>query len=163
HRDAAGRHGRVDDRARRRAGSDRRNPAVAGAGAPAGGRGGGGVGGGAGGVPRTAGGGGGLGGFVRPPARGGGAAAGLVRADAAGGGGAAGDSAPRRERGAAARPAASPAARTPVARPERSVAGTIRSVDGDALVIQGPRGREFRVTPAPGALIRLNGKSSKLD
>jgi hypothetical protein len=62
-----------------------------------------------------------------------------------------------------AAPAASPAARTPVARPERSVAGTIRSVDGDALVIQGPRGREFRVTPAPGALIRLNGKSSKLD
>ncbi len=55
------------------------------------------------------------------------------------------------------------AARTAVVRPERSVAGTVRSVDSDAIVIEGPRGREFRVTPAPGALIRLNGKTAKLD
>jgi hypothetical protein len=61
---------------------------------------------------------------------------------------------------AVATPAAS---RTLAVRPERSVAGTIRSVDSDAIVVQGPRGRELRVTPVPGALIRVNGKTAKLD
>jgi len=52
---------------------------------------------------------------------------------------------------------------TPVARPERSIAGTIRAVEADGLIVQGPRGQEFRVAPAPGALIRLNGKAARLD
>jgi hypothetical protein len=55
-------------------------------------------------------------------------------------------------------------ARTPLLqRRERAVPGTIREVLPDALVVAGPRGQEFRVTPAPGALIRLNGRASKLD
>jgi hypothetical protein len=52
---------------------------------------------------------------------------------------------------------------TAAVRPERSIAGTIREVSGDMLVVQGPRGQEFRVVPAPGALIRLNGKAARLD
>lgn len=48
-------------------------------------------------------------------------------------------------------------------RPERSLAGTIREVGPDALVVQGVGGRVWRVVPAPGALIRLNGKNSALD
>ena len=48
--------------------------------------------------------------------------------------------------------------------PERSVAGTVREVlpEGE-LTVQGVGGRVWHVTPASGALIRLNGKAAKLD
>jgi len=52
---------------------------------------------------------------------------------------------------------------TAVVRPERSISGTVREVQPDLLVVQGPKGAEFRVSPAPGALIRLNGKTARLD
>jgi hypothetical protein len=52
---------------------------------------------------------------------------------------------------------------TPVLRPERSLAGTLTQVDGDVLVVTGRGGRTWRVQAAPGALIRLNGKSARLD
>ena len=56
------------------------------------------------------------------------------------------------------------AAATPVLGPERSVAGSIRDVLPDgALVVQGVGGRVWRVAPAQGALIRLNGKTAALD
>lgn len=59
------------------------------------------------------------------------------------------------------RPAASSEARLG---PERSIAGTIREVLPEGEVsIQGVAGRVWRVSPASGALIRLNGKSAKLD
>lgn len=48
-------------------------------------------------------------------------------------------------------------------RPERSLAGTIRDLQPDAIVIVGVGGRTWRVEPAPGALIRLNGKAARLD
>jgi hypothetical protein len=48
-------------------------------------------------------------------------------------------------------------------RPERSLAGTIQSVVPDGLVVLGVGGRTWTVEPAPGALIRLNGKAAKLD
>jgi len=68
-------------------------------------------------------------------------------------------------------PAPSPIARTPGARvaaqnavrPERSIAGKVLEAPSDALVIQGLRGQEWRVTAAPGALIRLNGKAARLE
>jgi hypothetical protein len=47
--------------------------------------------------------------------------------------------------------------------PERSLAGTIREVSPDGLLVLGVGGREWRVVPAPGALIRLNGKAAKLE
>jgi hypothetical protein len=47
--------------------------------------------------------------------------------------------------------------------PERSLAGTIREVSPDGLVVLGVGGREWRVVPAPGALIRLNGKAARLE
>ena len=47
--------------------------------------------------------------------------------------------------------------------PERSLAGTIKGVQGDGLDVLGVGGREWHVLPAPGALIRLNGKTAKLD
>ena len=62
-----------------------------------------------------------------------------------------------------AAPATAGPTRTPVVRPERSVSGTIRSVEADAVVVGITRGRELRVEPVPGALIRLNGKTVKLD
>ena len=52
---------------------------------------------------------------------------------------------------------------SPAVRPERSLAGTIRDVQPDSLEIVNPAGRVWRVEPAPGALIRLNGKSAHLD
>src|SRR5262245_52677592 len=55
------------------------------------------------------------------------------------------------------------AAQARAVRPERSVAGTVREVRPDLLIVAGPRGQEFRVVPAPGALIRLNGKSTQLE
>jgi hypothetical protein len=67
------------------------------------------------------------------------------------------------EVGSVAAPATPGPTRTPVVRPERSVSGTIRSVEADAVVVEMPRGRELRVEPVPGALIRLNGKTVKLD
>jgi hypothetical protein len=48
-------------------------------------------------------------------------------------------------------------------RPERSIAGTIQSVAPDSLEVLGVGGRTWTVEPAPGALIRLNGKSAKLE
>ncbi len=50
-----------------------------------------------------------------------------------------------------------------VVRPERSLAGTIQSVGTDSLQVVGVGGRTWTVEPAPGALIRLNGKAAKLD
>jgi hypothetical protein len=47
--------------------------------------------------------------------------------------------------------------------PERSLAGTIKGVQGDGLDVLGVGGREWHVLPAPGALIRLNGKTAKLE
>jgi hypothetical protein len=47
--------------------------------------------------------------------------------------------------------------------PERSLAGTIQGVEPDAIDVLGVGGREWRVQPAPGALIRLNGKAARLD
>lgn len=46
---------------------------------------------------------------------------------------------------------------------ERSLAGTVREVFPDALAVVGVGGREWRIAPAPGALIRLNGKAARLD
>ena len=65
---------------------------------------------------------------------------------------------------AQATPGTAPAAAQPttVGR-ERSLAGTIKAVDGDVLDVVGVGGREWHVDPAPGALIRLNGKAAKLD
>jgi hypothetical protein len=69
-------------------------------------------------------------------------------------------------------PGPSPIARTPVARPaatastvrpERSIAGKVIEVRPDALVVRSLRGQEWRVTAAPGALIRLNGKAARLE
>jgi hypothetical protein len=65
-----------------------------------------------------------------------------------------------------ARPAPSSsgaAATTQKVVPERSLAGTIREVSADGLVVLGVGGREWRVAPAPGALIRLNGKAARLE
>ena len=47
--------------------------------------------------------------------------------------------------------------------PERSLAGSIKEVLPDSLDVVGVGGREFRIFPADGALIRLNGKTAKLD
>ena len=52
---------------------------------------------------------------------------------------------------------------TPAVNPERSLAGTIRAVAPDGIDIVGTGGREWHIEPAPGALIRLNGKAAKLD
>jgi hypothetical protein len=61
-------------------------------------------------------------------------------------------------------PVATPRLRgTSSVRPERSLAGTIKDVQPDALDVVGVGGREWRVEPAPGALIRLNGKTARLD
>jgi hypothetical protein len=47
--------------------------------------------------------------------------------------------------------------------PERSLAGTIKKVLPNALDVAGVGGREWLVEPAPGALIRLNGRPARLD
>jgi hypothetical protein len=49
--------------------------------------------------------------------------------------------------------------------PERSLAGTIQDVEPSTqtLIVLGVGGREWRVSPAPGALLRLNGKAARLD
>jgi hypothetical protein len=48
-------------------------------------------------------------------------------------------------------------------RPERSLAGTIDEVQPDGLVVTAVSGRQWRISPAPGALIRLNGRTAKLE
>jgi hypothetical protein len=47
--------------------------------------------------------------------------------------------------------------------PERSLAGTVQAVTPDVVDVLGVGGRLWRVTPAPGALIRLNGRAARLD
>jgi hypothetical protein len=48
-------------------------------------------------------------------------------------------------------------------RPERSLAGTIQAVEPGSVQVLGVGGRTWSVEPAPGALIRLNGKAARLD
>lgn len=52
---------------------------------------------------------------------------------------------------------------TATPRPERSLSGTVQDVQPDAIDVLGVGGRRWRVEPAPGALIRLNGKAARLD
>jgi hypothetical protein len=47
--------------------------------------------------------------------------------------------------------------------PERSVSGTIREMRADGVLVETQKGQQLEVQPAPGALIRLNGKTSPLD
>jgi hypothetical protein len=47
--------------------------------------------------------------------------------------------------------------------PERYLAGTVRTVTPDVVAVQATGGREWQVSPAPGALIRLDGKTVRLD
>ena len=47
--------------------------------------------------------------------------------------------------------------------PERSLAGMVTDVLPDALDVAGVGGHEWHVEPAPGALIRLNGRPARLD
>jgi hypothetical protein len=47
--------------------------------------------------------------------------------------------------------------------PERSLAGTVRAVLPDGLDVLGVGGRAWLITPAPGALLRLNGRATRLD
>jgi hypothetical protein len=56
-----------------------------------------------------------------------------------------------------------PAQRPAAVRPERSLVGTIQSVGATSVQVVGVGGRTWTVEPAPGALIRLNGKAAKLD
>jgi hypothetical protein len=58
---------------------------------------------------------------------------------------------------------APPPTRTARVIPERSVAGTVRETRPDGVLVETLRGQELQVQPAPGALIRLNGKPSPLD
>ena len=70
---------------------------------------------------------------------------------------------PGRTPDAQGRPNVAVATPQPGVRPERSLAGTIRDVQSDSIEIVGVGGRVWRIEPAPGALIRLNGKAAKLD
>jgi hypothetical protein len=55
-------------------------------------------------------------------------------------------------------------AATPAVSPERSLAGSIQEVLPEGgLVVLGVGGRTWSVAPAPGALLRLNGKAAKLE
>jgi len=47
--------------------------------------------------------------------------------------------------------------------PERSLAGTVKEVQADGIDVLGAGGRDWHVVPAPGALIRLNGKTARLE
>ena len=47
--------------------------------------------------------------------------------------------------------------------PERSLAGTVKAVQAAEIDVVGVGGREWHVAPAPGALIRRNGKPARLD
>jgi hypothetical protein len=64
---------------------------------------------------------------------------------------------------APAAPAPAPAPAPEKVAPERSLAGTITEILPDGLNVLGVGGRDWHVTPAPGALIRLNGKAARLD
>lgn len=68
---------------------------------------------------------------------------------------------PRNTPAPAAAPAPTPAPGKVI--PERSLAGTVKDVVGEEVDIVGIGGREWRVIPAPGALIRLNGKAARVD
>ena len=65
------------------------------------------------------------------------------------------------------RPSVVAAAPTPTpgdrVNPERSLAGTLKEVRPDAIDVVGAGGREWHVVPTPGALIRLNGKTARLE
>ena len=52
--------------------------------------------------------------------------------------------------------------RTPRVVPERSVSGTVRESAADGIAIDTLRGVRLQVQPAPGALIRRNGKAAAL-
>ena len=67
---------------------------------------------------------------------------------------------PRADSGGA--PVRTPAATERVL-PERSLSGAIKEVLADGIDVMGVGGREWHVTPAPGALIRLNGKTARVD
>jgi hypothetical protein len=86
----------------------------------------------------------------------------------------------REQAAAVATPAAEVGTRTPPARPkpsvvvatptpgekvnpERSLAGTVKEVQADGIEVLGAGGRDWHVVPAPGALIRLNGKPARLE
>ncbi len=60
-----------------------------------------------------------------------------------------------------AAPAPPGTARTGTSAPaqERSLAGTVQAVDADGVTLVTPQGRAWRVRPAPGALLRLDGKT----
>jgi hypothetical protein len=47
--------------------------------------------------------------------------------------------------------------------PERSLSGTVKEVQPNGIEVVGAGGRDWRVAPAPGAQIRLNGKPVRLD
>jgi hypothetical protein len=47
--------------------------------------------------------------------------------------------------------------------PERSLAGTVKEVQAEGIDLLGAGGRDWHVVPAPGALIRLNGKAAPLE
>jgi hypothetical protein len=46
--------------------------------------------------------------------------------------------------------------------PERSLTGTVREVASDAIVLQNARGRQWRVAPFAGALVKRNGRVANL-
>ena len=72
-----------------------------------------------------------------------------------------------RTRTPAARPKPTVVAASPTSgakiNPERSLAGSVKDVQADGIDVLGGGGREWHVVPAPGALIRLNGKATRLD
>ena len=47
--------------------------------------------------------------------------------------------------------------------PERSLAGSVKELQADGIDLLGGGGRNWHVVPAPGALIRLNGKATPLE
>jgi hypothetical protein len=67
--------------------------------------------------------------------------------------------------GAQSEPTTGPAAaaRASKVNPERSISGTVQQVTDGSVQVVGSGGRELRITPLPGALIRLNGKTARLD
>jgi hypothetical protein len=70
---------------------------------------------------------------------------------------------PRPKPAVVASPSPRPRARPTRVVPERSLAGTVQSVSTDEVEVLGAGGREWHVVPAPGALIRLNGKAARAD
>jgi hypothetical protein len=72
-----------------------------------------------------------------------------------------------RPRAAPPRPRPSVVAATPTpavrVNPERSLSGMVKDVGPDAIDLVGAGGRDWHVVPVPGALIRLNGKTARLE